>query len=102
MVSAVGIIHTHVSHAFLTSLPSARDLDAQIDQSEFFVHPAPLGTNLYNKDDRAPIVPPARQFDTVAPTGSAGGGPEPSPASFSKSGGGAAAGVSTGQTSQSL
>ena len=58
-----------------------------MDPGEFFSHPVPLGTNLYNKDDRAPVHPPTRQFDTVAPTGpsASGGGSAPAESpSFSR------------------
>ncbi|EFJ41172.1 hypothetical protein VOLCADRAFT_107794 [Volvox carteri f. nagariensis] len=35
-----------------------------IDRQEFFVHPAPLGTNLYNKE-RPKVVPPPRKGDAI-------------------------------------
>uniref|UniRef100_A0A7S0S0V4 Protein OSCP1 n=1 Tax=Chlamydomonas leiostraca TaxID=1034604 RepID=A0A7S0S0V4_9CHLO len=36
-----------------------------LDPMEFFIHPAPLGTNLYNKD-RPKVVPPPRKGDALA------------------------------------
>lgn len=37
----------------------------QVDPVEFFIHPMPLGTNLYNKA-RPPVVPPVRKGDEQA------------------------------------
>ena len=44
-----------------SSTPAA---SPQTDPVEFFIHPCPLGTNLYNKD-RPKVVPPVRKGDLV-------------------------------------
>lgn len=37
---------------------------SQTDPREFFIHPCPLGSNLYNKD-RMKVVPPVRKGDLI-------------------------------------
>lgn len=59
----------------------------QIEPSEFFVHPEPLGANLYDKE-RVKVVPPARSFD--APSTSSAGGVREEAQEKGTSGGGAA------------
>ncbi|GAX78582.1 hypothetical protein CEUSTIGMA_g6021.t1 [Chlamydomonas eustigma] len=93
--ASVGTVTTYSSTGSVDTQIKVKLKAQQVDPNEFFLHPVQLGSNLYNKEDRAPVVPPPRQLDTVAPTGSSssgGGGamPEPSHLSFARSSGAAA------------
>ncbi|GLC39781.1 hypothetical protein PLESTF_000883200 [Pleodorina starrii] len=60
----VGTVTTYSMTGALEGQDKFKVKSASIDRQEFFVHPAPLGTNLYNKD-RAKVVPPPRKGDAL-------------------------------------
>ncbi|KAG2487008.1 hypothetical protein HYH03_014379 [Edaphochlamys debaryana] len=60
----VGTATTYGLEGSLESQDKLKLKSASIQATEFFVHPAPLGTNLYNKE-RAQVVPPPRKGDAI-------------------------------------
>ncbi|KAG2431870.1 hypothetical protein HXX76_009363 [Chlamydomonas incerta] len=60
----VGTATTYDMGGGLESQNKFKVKSGSIDAQEFFVHPAPLGTNLYNKD-RTKVAPPPRKGDAI-------------------------------------
>ncbi|KXZ46265.1 hypothetical protein GPECTOR_45g135 [Gonium pectorale] len=60
----VGTVTSYDMTGGLESQDKAKLRSGAIDPQEFFVHPAPLGSNLYNKE-RTKVVPPPRKGDAL-------------------------------------
>ncbi|GLI65897.1 hypothetical protein VaNZ11_009543, partial [Volvox africanus] len=60
----VGTVTTYAMSGALEGQEKFKVKSASIDRQEFFVHPVPLGSNLYNKE-RAKVVPPPRKGDAI-------------------------------------
>ncbi|GFR51599.1 hypothetical protein Agub_g14023, partial [Astrephomene gubernaculifera] len=60
----VGTVTTYDMAGGLESQEKFKVKSSTIDPQEFFVHPVPLGSNLYNKE-RPKVVPPPRKGDAL-------------------------------------